>query len=192
MEKIRIIEEKFIEFGSYPQNGTEKEPIKWRILKNENNILTVISDVILFNDDFDINYSEYAKSKIRKIILEEFIPFAFTEEEQKLILETQLEDVKDKVFLPSLDEMKEISREERIRKVTPYAISKKASSYPAYTKKELPLKGNGWYWTRTPYKPPYDPHRYNHVWYISYSGSLEERNVWGYDIGVVLMMRVKL
>ena len=88
--------------------------------------------------------------------------------------------------------MKIIERSERIRKVTPYAISTKASHYPAYTKKELPLKDNGWYWTRTPYKPPYDPNRYNHVWYISYNGSIEERNVWGYDIGVVLMMRVKL
>lgn len=188
----RIIDDKYLILGSYPQNGTEKEPIKWRILKREENIFTVISDVILFNDDFDINYSDYENSKIRKIILNQFIPFAFSLEEQELILETELEGFKDKVYIPSLEEMKAISREERIRKVTPYAISNKASNYPAYTKKELPLKDNGWYWTRTPYKPPYDPTRYNHVWYISYNGSIEERNVWGYDIGVVLMMRVKL
>lgn len=190
--KMKIIDSKYVFIGSYPQNGTEKEPIKWRILKKEDDILTLISDVILFNDDFDINYSEYRISKIRKIILEQFIPFAFTLEEQELILDTQLEDVCDKVYIPSLEDMKIIERSERIRKVTPYAISTKASHYPAYTKKELPLKDNGWYWTRTPYKPPYDPTRYNHVWYISYNGSIEERNVWGYDIGVVLMMRVKL
>lgn len=189
---IKIIDDKYVMMGSYPQNGTEKEPIKWRILKNEDNVLTLITDTILFNDDFDINYSDYDRSKIRKIILEQFIPFAFTEDEQNMILETQLENVKDKVFIPSYDEIKAIPRDERIRKVTPYAYSNKASSYPAYTKKELPLKGNGWYWTRTPYKPPYDPHRFNHAWYVTYSGAIEERNVWGYDIGVVLMMRVKI
>ena len=123
--------------------------------------------------------------------MNEFIPFAFTAEEQALILDTKLEDVTDKVYLPSVDELKSLSREERIRKVTPYACSNKASSYPVYTKKEKHLEGNGWYWTRTPYKPPYDPKRDHHVYYISYRGSLEERTVWGYDIGIVLMMRVK-
>lgn len=187
-----IIDDKYVFIGSYPQNGTVKEPIKWRILNKEENVLTLITDVILFNDDFDINYSDYERSKIRKIIKDDFIPFAFTEEEQQLILDTQLENTIDKVYLPSLEELKTLTREERIRKVTPYAISTKASSYPAFTKKEKPLEGNGWYWTRTPYKPPYDPHRPNHVYYVSYSGSIEERNVWGYDIGIILMMRVKI
>ena len=188
---LKIIDDKYIFLGSYPQNGTSDEPIKWRILKDEDNVLTVISDVILFNDDFDINYSDYDRSKIRKIILEDFIPHAFTTQEQEMLLEPQLETVKDKVFLPSVEELKGLSRSERIRKVTPYARSKKASAYPVYSKKDKELENNGWYWTRTPYKPPYDPHRPNHVYYISYCGSLEERNVWGYDIGVVLMMRVK-
>lgn len=188
----KIIDGKYFHIGSYPQNGTEREPIKWRILKQAEDVLTLIADVILFNDDFDINYSDYANSKIRRLLTEEFFPFAFTAEEQAMILETELENVTDKIFLPSVDELKELSREERIRKVTPYAVSTKASSYPAYTKKQLPLKGNGWYWTRTPYKPPYDPQRSNHVYYISYCGSLEERNVWGYDIGVVPMIRVRI
>ena len=192
MNKIEIIENKYIYFGSYPQNGTFKEPIKWRILKQEDNVLTLISDVILFNDDFDIRYSEYSKSKLRNIILNEFIPNAFSLEEMDLILETELEDCIDKVFIPSVLDIKHLSREERIRKVTPYAISKNASHYPVYSKKDLYLKHNGWYWTRTPYKPPYDPTRNHHVYYISYSGSLEERAVWGSDIGVVLMMRVKI
>ena len=192
MKKIEIIDDKFIYFGSYPQNGTVKEPIKWRILKQENDVLTVITDVILLNDDFDNRYSEYHKSKVRNLILNKFIPDAFTAEELELIIETELEDCTDKVFIPSVMDIKHLSREERIRKVTPYAISNHASHYPAYTKKELPLKDNGWYWTRTPYKPPYDPTRNHHVYYISYSGSLEERAVWGADIGIVLMMRVKL
>ena len=190
---IDITQDNCIFCGSYPQNGTEPQPIKWRILHRQDDVLTVISDVILFNDDFDINYSNYKISKIRKLINNQFVPTAFTAEELAHILPTQLEeDVTDKVYLPSLEEIKLIPRDERIRKVTPYAISTKASAYPAYTKKELPLKNNGWYWTRTPYKPPYDPTRYNHAWYVTYNGAIQSRNVWGYDIGVVLMMRVKI
>ena len=192
MKKIEVIDGNFIYLGSYPQTGTIDEPIKWRILKQENDILTVITDVILFNDDFDNRYSEYHKSKVRNLILNEFVPKAFTKEELDLIVETELEECTDKVFIPSVMDIKHLSREERIRKVTPYAISTYASHYPAYTKKELYLKDNGWYWTRTPYKPPYDPTRNHHAYYISYSGSLEERPVWGHDIGIVLMMRVKL
>jgi len=192
MNGIKIVDDKYVFLGSYPQNSNLKEPIKWRILKKEENILTLITDVILFNDDFDINYSDYKRSKIRKIILEEFFPFAFNEEEQNLILETQLEDVIDKVYIPSLEDLNNLTKEERIRKVTPYAVSKNASSYPAYSKKDKAIEGNGWYWTRTPYKPPYDPTRFNHVYYVIYNGSIYERNVWGNDIGVVLMMRVKI
>ena len=192
MKKIEIIEDKYIYLGSYPQNGTVNEPIKWRILKQENDILTVITDVILLNDDFDIRYSEYHKSKVRNLILNDFIPKAFTIEELSLIVETELEECTDKVFIPSVNDIKHLSREERIRKVTPFAISTNASHYPIYSKKNIALKYNGWYWTRTPYKPPYDPTRNHHVYYISYCGSLEERAVWGPDIGIVLMMRVKL
>lgn len=96
------------------------------------------------------------------------------------------------MFIPSLAELKIFTRSELIRKVTPYAISHGASNYPAYTKKEKEFKDNGWYWTRTPFKPSYDPQRSNNVWYASYRGSFEFRTVWGYDIGVVLMMRIKL
>ena len=188
---LEIVDGRYVFLGSYPQGGTEKEPIKWRIVKDEDGILTLITDVILFSDDFDIRYSNYPTSKIRKIINEQFIPYAFTEDEQAMILETPLEEVTDKVFIPSVEEIKHLSREERIRKVTPYAISQGASAYPVYSKKDLPIKANGWYWTRTPYKPPYDPHRSNHVYYISYCGSLEERAVWGHDIGAVLMLRIK-
>ena len=187
---LEIIDNKYVLIGRYPQSGTQSEPIKWRILKNEDGVLTLITDVILFNEDFDYKYSDYERSKLRKVILEKFIPIAFTEEELQIILETSFDGLSDKVFIPSLDEMKEIPREERIRKITAYAQSTGASGYPVYSRSDIPLKDNGWYWTRTPYKPPYDPTRAHHAWYISYSGSLEERAVWGHDIGVVLMMRV--
>lgn len=189
---VEIIDGKYVYFGKYPQTGSEDQPIRWRIVDNTDGLLTLITDVILFNGDFDLRYSNYEKSKIRKYITGEFSAFAFSSEEQALIVPTCLEDgICDNVFLPSLEEMRKIERTERIRKATPYAKSIGTSTYPCTYKSEKHLVDRGWYWTRTPYKPPYDPTREHHVWYISYSGSLETRPVWGPDIGAVLMIRVK-
>lgn len=192
MKKIEIIDDKYLFFGSYPQNSTEKEPIKWIIIKKEENIVTLITEKILTNFMYDRYYSDYKNSAVRKYIKEEFIPIAFTQEEMDMILPTDLEDVTDKVFIPSLDELINISRSERIKKVTPYAFANKASSYPAFTKKEKHLEGNGWYWTRTPYKPPYNPRNETQVWYAEYNGSLNFRVTVGHDIGIVPIIRLKL
>jgi len=45
----------------------------------------------------------------------------------------------------------------------------------AFTKKEKYLESNGWYWTRTPYKPPYNPRNKRQIWYVEYNGSLNFR-----------------
>ena len=153
---------------------------------------SMIASMYEENDDFDIRYSEYHKSKVRQLILNKFIPNAFTEEELDLIIETELEECTDKVFIPSVMDIKHLSREERIRKVTPYAISNHASHYPVYSKKDLPLKYNGWYWTRTPYKPPYNPRNEREVWYVEYNGSLNARVTVGHDIGITPLIRLKL
>ena len=81
MRNIEIIDDKYVFFGNYPQNGTEKEPIKWIIIKRENNILTLITEKILTNFMYDRYYSYYKDSAVRKYIHEEFIPIAFTKEE---------------------------------------------------------------------------------------------------------------
>ena len=193
MKKIEIINNEYIMFGSYPQNGNEKEPIKWIIIKKEDNVVTLMPHKILTNFMYDRYYSDYKTSAIRKYIHEDFIPIAFTKEELDLILPTKLEeDVVDKVFLPSVDDIKDLSREERIRKVTPYAYSNKASSYPAFTIKEKYLEGNGWYWTRTPYKPPYNPRNDRQIWYVEYNGSINFRVTVGHDIGIVPIIRLKI
>lgn len=192
MKKIEIINNEFIMFGSYPQNGTEKEPIKWLIIKKENNIITLITERILTNFMYDRYYSDYSTSAVRKYIHEEFIPIAFTSEELEIILPTELEGVTDKVFLPSVDDLKPLPRDERIKKVTPFAIANKASSYPIYSKKEKHLEGNGWYWTRTPYKPPYNPRNDRQVWYVEYNGALNFRVTVGHDIGIVPIIRLKI
>lgn len=192
MCKIEIINNEYVMFGSYPQNGTEKEPIKWNIIQKDNNIITLITDKILTNFMYDRYYSEYKTSAVRKYIHEEFIPMAFTQKELDMILPTELEDVIDKVYIPSVEELRPLSRDKRIKKVTPYAISNNASGYPAYTKKEKHLENNGWYWTRTPYKPPYNPKNERQIWYVEYNGALNFRVTVGHDIGIVLIIRLKI
>ena len=192
MGKLEIIDGKYLFFGSYPQNGTVNEPIKWTIIKREGNVLTLITEKILTNFMYDRYYSEYKTSAVRKYIHEEFIPIAFTPEELDIILPTQLEDVVDKVFLPSVEELKEISRDERIKKITPWARSNNASGYPITYKTEKHLEGNGWYWTRTPYKPPYNPRCDREVWYIEYHGGFNARVTTGHDIGIVPIIRLRI
>ena len=68
MEKIEIIDDKYVYFGSYPQNGTIPEPIKWCIIKKEDNIITLITEKILTNFMYDRYYSDYKESAIRKYI----------------------------------------------------------------------------------------------------------------------------
>ena len=192
MVKIEMEKETYVYFGAYPQDGTEKQPIKWRILKREGNILTLIADRILTNFMYDRYFSDYNDSALRKYIHDEFIPVAFTGEELQAILPTQLEGVVDKVFIPSVDEIRHLSREDRIRKVTPFAYANKASTYPIFSKKEKHLEGNGWYWTRTPYKPPYNPRNNRQIWYVEYNGALNFRVTVGHDIGIVPIIRIAI
>ena len=192
MSEIKLIDDKYILFGAFPQNGTVKEPIRWNVLKKEDNIVTLITDKILINFMYDRLFSEYKNSAVRKYIHEQFIPIAFTEEELNMILPTQLEDVVDKVYVPSVDEIKHLTKEERIKKITPYAYSNDASRYPVTYKTEKHLEWNGWYWTRTPYKPPYNPRCDREVWYVEYNGSFNARVTVGHDIGIVMLIRIKI
>ena len=76
--------------------------------------------------------------------------------------------------------------------MTPYAISNKASSYTAFSKKEKHLEGKGYYWTRTPWKPPYDPKRDREVLYVENNGSITGRVTVGHDIGIVFIIRISI
>ena len=49
MAKIEIIDNKYIFFGNYPQSGTLPEPIKWQIIKKEDNVYTVMTEKIIIN-----------------------------------------------------------------------------------------------------------------------------------------------
>ena len=192
MSNIEIIEDKYVYFGSFPQNGSEKEPIRWRILKREEGVLTLIADKIMMSFMYDRYYSEYSGSAVRKYIHTEFIPVAFTLEEFDMILPTDLGGYSDRVYIPSVDELKDLPREERIRKVTPVAQANGASAYPIYSKKDIAIKDNGWYWTRTPWKPPYNPTCDREVMYVEYNGSFTGRVTSGHDIGILPVIRLAI
>ena len=72
------------------------EPIKWRIIHRENGILTLISEKTLYStemsqDDFTITpNSNWASSNIRKELNQNFFLTAFSAEEQRCILSTEL------------------------------------------------------------------------------------------------------
>ena len=66
MKKIEIVNNEYLMFGSYPQNGNEKEPIRWIVIRREDNILTLMPDKILTNFMYDRYYSDYKDSAIRK------------------------------------------------------------------------------------------------------------------------------
>ena len=45
------------------------------------------------------------------------VPKAFTNEEMDMILPTQLEGVVDKVYIPSVEEIRDLGRDKRIKKL---------------------------------------------------------------------------
>ena len=181
MANVEIIDEKYIYLGLYPQNGLSKEPIKWKIVNQKDDVLTVISDLVLFNMEYDTDYCNYESSSVRKYIINEFINDVFTKEELSMILDTKLEEVIDKVFVPALSELKQ---NDLIRMVTPNAILTGVS----YDEDN----NGGWYWTRTQYTPSYREPDKREVCMVSYDGKLDVSAVWATDVGVVLMMRVRL
>ena len=118
-------------FGSYEQDNNlsnGKEPIEWIVLKEEENRKLLVSKYLLdikeFNDeDKSITWE---KCTLRSWLNRDFLDSAFSEEEQKYILNTKLKnntadygdgvkrvssgnDTEDNIFLLSFDEFKEYS-----------------------------------------------------------------------------------
>lgn len=117
-------------FGSYWQKDSEgnidktkeKQPIKWQVLQvTDDDILLFCDDVLCksaYYEEDNVRLFTWKDSQVRKWIQEEFINEAFTKEELNDIIETDttiddksttLDDdiiTKDKVFVPSEDDMK--------------------------------------------------------------------------------------
>jgi len=98
------------------------EPIKWRVLKNEDGILTLISDKILDCKKYHNDRKEvgYGNSSLKGWLNDNFLKFAFDRIEVRYIEEVNGE----KVSLLSLDEAKEYFENDtdRIASPTQYAM----------------------------------------------------------------------
>ena len=102
-----------IYFGNYWQNDTDgdgtadkwdkKEPIKWRVLNVNGNDAFLISDEVLDEQTYIYNwkYVTWENSDIRDWLNSTFMGNAFTQEEQKAILQTNV--VNEKISSDGLD-----------------------------------------------------------------------------------------
>ncbi|SEN51914.1 DUF6273 domain-containing protein [Lihuaxuella thermophila] len=117
-----------ITFGTYPQtaDGSDRTPIKWRVLQNSGSELFILSEYILdcrryHGESADIKWRDcvditWRDCDLRKWLNNEFYHTAFDAAEQELIKTTHCTDngegcpdTEDKVFLLSVTEIKDLS-----------------------------------------------------------------------------------
>ncbi|MCL2028167.1 MAG: DUF6273 domain-containing protein, partial [Bacteroidales bacterium] len=89
---LKIIDNKFVEFGSFPQgkNG-EVEKILWRVLENKNGQMLLVSEHVLackrWNDTMIKGAISWEVSDLRKWLNEYFFNTAFNSQEKSQIIE---------------------------------------------------------------------------------------------------------
>ena len=202
--ELGYLEYKGKEYKEYDSNYYLVEPIKWKILEESNNTYKLLSDVILDNSVFCTE--DFLIKKINKNIIYEnnyeysnirawlngyngssynvdnytgkgFIDIAFTEEERKIINETQVDNsalttgiktnnyacnnTLDKVYLLSYQDVTNkyfIKTYKRKAKLTDYAIAKGEYEYSS---------SNGAFWLRSP-----DDYYPDHAYYVSRYGDV--------------------
>ena len=79
------------------------EPIRWRIVKTEGNVLTLICDSIIDNGIYHSTSNDYENSSIRNWFKNDFLYSVFDKYQRALIVETDIGDglTTEKVYLPS-------------------------------------------------------------------------------------------
>lgn len=166
-----------IYFGSYWQNDTdrdgtadkddEKEPIRWRVLSAEENEVFLMADKALDAQPYNRSGSlcAWKASSLRKWLNADFLQAAFTEEEQRAILDTSTDEEgsEDKVYLLSYSEAKNV----KYGFSSDYEDSDRKAQCAAYAEKQGADVYNGyttWYLRNTDFAAPY----YNCVDYTGY------------------------
>ncbi|WP_438492697.1 DUF6273 domain-containing protein [Paenibacillus sp. IHBB 3054] len=107
-------------FGTYPQTvgGEDRTPIKWRVLQNSGSELFILSEYILDCRRYHGEYADitWRDSDLRRWLNDEFYNAAFNDSEKRFIKTTHCADngegsadTEDKVFLPSVSEVKELT-----------------------------------------------------------------------------------
>ncbi|MFN8449444.1 MAG: DUF6273 domain-containing protein [Anaerolineae bacterium] len=109
-----------IAFGSYPQTavGADKTPIQWRVLRNSDGELFILSEYILDCKRYHGEYVDvtWRDCDLRKWLNDAFCDIAFNAAEQELIRTTLCTDngdgcpdTEDRVFLLSTAEVRQLT-----------------------------------------------------------------------------------
>lgn len=164
------------------------QPIKWRVFAVPEGKL-LISEKILDTGAFGrFLINDYSQSDLRARLNDDFSNRAFSAEEKAKILTVEVdnslssttdnqnghtcENTFDKVFLPSVKQIKDLfpTEPERIKAHSDYALAKHLYVYG----------GNGCWWTRTPAEEHIDEVRD-----VNYNGTIGENSTNEADEGIV-------
>lgn len=140
----------YVSLGSWPQGESgESAPILWRVLSATDHEVLLLSEYVLGNHCVHSVYEDYVtfggvwnKTDMYRFLNETFLPKAFSQSEQPLLL---FSEELGSIFLPASEDLSNksfgfINDKARMGKGTPYAL---ANGLFKYSTKYSP------YWTRT-------------------------------------------
>ena len=83
-----VRDKKFVFFGTYPQNGSMPEPIKWRVIEKHDDRLVLMSEFALDTSSYteDMFSVTYADSIIRGFLRNSFAEEAFSQKERSMLI----------------------------------------------------------------------------------------------------------
>lgn len=159
-----------VDFGKFEQDGNHengKEPITWIVLAKEETKMLLISEYGLSAQSYNINKNasiDWGTCSVRRWLNNTFLEDAFSDTEQKRILDTEVaigdgKNVTDKLFLLSDSEFSDYfySKEGTEVIATQIAVNEGARVYD---------NGYSWWWLRT------RGHFYISAMFINEKGSL--------------------
>ena len=129
-----------IKFGNYPQDGNRSiSPIEWLVLDVKENEALIVSryglDCKQYSHDF--HGTRWEDCDLRKWLNNDFIKYAFSEEEAKRIKVSELKnednhkyrtkggnDTKDRIFCLSIDEAEQYFSSDKDRQCQPTAYAR--------------------------------------------------------------------
>ena len=175
------------------------EPIRWRILEENDGEVLILCDSIIANKRFDHSTSNYAESEIRAWLNKGFYNEAFNDLQKELILTTtvdnrECEDTNDKLFLLSLAEatnpaygFQDGNFYDVAKRMLTSDYTRAKGAKMAVDSWESQYYGNGIWWLRSP-----DDSVNPHMDIIYHNGSTMVNYIDGSGTGVVPALRMKL
>lgn len=206
-----------VTFGSYPHTagGVDKALITWRVLGNSDGELFLLSEFLLDCKRYHADFVDttWRGCDLRRWLNGEFYDTAFSDDEKSLLQTTLCADngegcpdTKDKVFLLSVAEMKELKNslspvefDATWRAVgTEFAKMKKddgcrlfvykGSIDAGYANRDGERQGCSWWWLRT------QRGRIDRAYFVGVYGSLRgygRVNLGGYGVRPALRLKVR-